>query len=77
MLTGPRFQRADISIFKNFPITERFKVQLRGEATNAFNHVVYGIPNLYIDSGTATTFLNPTTTEATPRVIKLGAKFTF
>lgn len=77
VLTGPRFQRADISIFKTFPITERFKVQLRGEATNAFNHVVYGIPNLFIDSGTATTFLNPTTTEATPRVIKLGAKFTF
>ena len=66
-----------MSIFKNFPITERFRLQLRAEATNAFNHVAYGIPNLYVDSGTATTFLNPTTTEGSPRVIKLGARFTF
>jgi hypothetical protein len=72
------FQRADVSIFKNFSITERFKLQLRGEATNAFNHVAYQVPNLYIDSGTATTFLNPTSTEElTARVIKLGARFTF
>ena len=77
VLTGPVFQRADISVFKSFALTERFKLQLRGEATNAFNHVAYGIPNLYVDSGTATTFLNRTTTESAPRVIKLGAKFTF
>jgi hypothetical protein len=77
VLTGPVFQRADISVYKNFRLTERFHMQLRGEATNAFNHVAYGIPNLYIDSGTATTFLNPTYTETTPRVIKLGARFQF
>jgi hypothetical protein len=26
-LTAPRFQRADLSIYKNFSITERFKIQ--------------------------------------------------
>lgn len=77
VLTGPRFQRADISVYKNFAITERMRLTLRAEATNAFNQVYYGIPSLYIDSGTTTTFLNPTYNEGTPRVIKLGAKFTF
>jgi hypothetical protein len=53
------------------------RLQIRGEASNAFNHPSYNIPNLYVDVGTATTFLNPTYTEVTPRVIKLGAKFIF
>lgn len=76
-LTGPTFQRADISIYKTFNITERLRIQFRGEATNAFNHPAFGVPNLYIDSGTTTTFLNPTSTEVTPRVIKLGVRILF
>ena len=63
--------------FKNFTIKERFKLTIRGEATNAFNHPFFGIPNLYIDNSTATTFLNPTYNEVTPPVIKLGAKLSF
>ena len=83
-LTAPRFQRADMSIYKNFSLTERFKLQIRGEAQNAFNHTVYPTPNLYIEQAT---FLNVTSGEnslgnqssgaAGPRVIKLGAKITF
>lgn len=76
-LTGPVFQRADMSIYKTFRLAERMRLTLRAEANNAFNHVAYGLPSLYIDSGTATSFLNPTYTEASPRVIRLGAKFTF
>jgi hypothetical protein len=76
-LTGPVFQRADISIYKAFAIKERLRLTIRAEATNAFNHVSYGVPSLYIDSGTATSFLNPTYTEAAPRIIKLGAKIVF
>lgn len=77
ILTGPVFQRADIAIFKNFSITERMKLTIRAESTNAFNHPAFGIPNLQIDSGTATTFLNPTSTEVTPRVIRFGMKLSF
>jgi hypothetical protein len=76
-LTGPSFQRLDLSIYKNFAVTERLKIQIRGEATNAFNHPTYGIPNLNVDVGTATTFLNPTSTEVAPRIIRLGAKIIF
>jgi hypothetical protein len=68
---------ADLSIFKSFRIRERTSMQFRFEATNIFNHVVYGIPNLLIDSGNNTTFLNYTTTEATPRRITLGVRVNF
>jgi hypothetical protein len=83
-LTAPRFQRADLAIYKSFSLTERFKVQIRGEAQNAFNHTVYPTPNLYIEQAT---FLNITSGEnslgnqssgaAGPRVIKLGAQVIF
>jgi hypothetical protein len=81
--TGPRYQRADISIYKTFDLTERFKLTIRGEAQNAFNHTVYPIPSPYPEQSV---FLNVTAGENTgsgssltagPRIIKLGAKITF
>jgi len=81
-LTGPMLQYLNLSIYKNFSVTERWKLQLRAEATNALNHVNYPIPNLNVDSGTATTFLNPTYGEesaslAPPRILRLGARIIF
>lgn len=35
------------------------------------------LPNLYVDVGTATTFLNPRYGEAQPRIVRLGAKTIF
>ena len=40
---APRNWTMDFAIHKNFNINERFKLQLRGEAFNAFNH-----SNLYL-----------------------------
>jgi hypothetical protein len=80
ILTGPRLQRADISMYKDFKLNmgERaLTFQFRAEATNAFNHPAYGVPNLFIDSGTTTTFLNPTETEVAPRVFRLGMRINF
>jgi hypothetical protein len=34
---GPGFADVDLSVFKNIPITERFKLQLRAEMFNVFN----------------------------------------
>jgi hypothetical protein len=76
-LTGPSLQQLNLSIYKDFAIREKLRLELRGEATNALNHVNYPLPNLYVDVGTATTFLNPTYGEAQPRVIRLGAKIIF
>jgi hypothetical protein len=43
---GPGFGDIDLSIFKNFPITERVKGQFRGEMYNFLNHVNYSKPSL-------------------------------
>ncbi len=44
-LYGPIFINQDVSLMKNFRITERFTFQLRADATNAFNHTNLGLPN--------------------------------
>ena len=36
---GPGFASVDLSVFKNIPITERVKLQLRAEMFNLFNRV--------------------------------------
>jgi hypothetical protein len=36
---GPNFKDIDLSVFKNIPITERVKVQLRAEMYNLFNRI--------------------------------------
>ena len=80
ILTGPVLQRADVSLYKDFKVNfgdRALAFQFRAEATNAFNHPAYGVPNLLIDSGTTTTFLNPTETEVAPRVIRLGVRVNF
>jgi hypothetical protein len=43
---APGFGDVDLSIFKNFPITERVKGQFRGEMYNFLNHVNYAKPAL-------------------------------
>jgi len=43
---APGFGTVDMSVFKNFPITERVKAQFRGEMYNLFNRVNYGKPSL-------------------------------
>ena len=42
---GPGFHRADISLFKNIPINERFRVQFRAEFFNIANHPNFNAPN--------------------------------
>jgi hypothetical protein len=82
-LTGPMLQQINLSVYKNFALRENLRLQIRAEATNAFNHVNYPIPNLNVDVGTSTTFLNPTyqeagvTTTAPPRIIRLGMRIVF
>jgi hypothetical protein len=42
-LTGPHFRHVDLSLFKNFPVTERVNMQFRVETYNISN-----TPNLFI-----------------------------
>jgi len=70
---GPGFVRMDLSLFKNFKITERVKLQFRTEAFNAFNHTN---PN-----GVNTTFGNAVfgrvTSYRDPREMQFGLKLSF
>ena len=44
-MIGPGYADVDISMQKNFPITETMKVQFRTDFLNAFNHPNFAVPN--------------------------------
>jgi len=79
---GPGYQIWDFSLFKNFPITERAKLEFRAEFFNVFNH-----PNLqFAKSGPqnsidTTTFGTPQfgflTAARDPRQVQLALKLSF
>lgn len=50
---GPNFFNSDMSLMKNVTFKERYQVQLRMDAYNAFNHINYGLPNGQIDASNA------------------------
>ena len=58
---GPGYQIWDFSLFKNFPITERTKLEFRAEFFNVFNH-----PNLQFAKSGPQNSIN-TTTFGTPQ----------
>jgi len=49
---GPGYVSADISLQKNFPITETMRLQFRADFLNAFNHPNFAVPNFTFGSGT-------------------------
>lgn len=48
-LRGPHQWESDLSLSKNLLLSERFKLELRADAFNVFNHVNLGNPNSQID----------------------------
>jgi len=44
-IDGPGFHRLDFSLFKRFPITERFSTEFRAEFFNILNHPNFNAPN--------------------------------
>jgi hypothetical protein len=71
--TGPGFNNWDISGIKNIQMSERFRIQFRGEFFNAFNHVSFNSFNNNVNSS-AFGQLNGT---HDPRIIQLGLKLYF
>jgi hypothetical protein len=59
---APGFADVDLSVFKNFPITEKIKGQFRGEMYNFFNHINYAKPSLAAGNTGANGALNGSTT---------------
>jgi archaellum component FlaG (FlaF/FlaG flagellin family) len=71
-LRAPGYRDIDLGIFRNISF-ERFTLQLRGEATNAFNLVSLNAPTANL----ASSLNGKITSAASPRLIQVGARFTF
>jgi len=64
----------DLSLIKNFSITEGIKFQLRGEFLNAFNHPQFGDPNT---DPTSSNFGKVTSQSNLARNVQIGLKLIF
>lgn len=71
---GPRTTGLDLSLFKNFSLTEALRLQLRGEAFNLTNSPVFGLPGTVL--GTAN-FGVITSQANSPRQIQLALRLDF
>jgi hypothetical protein len=69
-------QNIDLSLFKNFAIRERYKLQLRGEFFNFTNTPTFGNPNGNIAAGDFGV-IRSLATNVSPRRVQLALKFTF
>jgi hypothetical protein len=71
----------DLSVFKTFTLTERWKLQFRAEAFNAPNHVNLGFPNTSFSPGAnglnANASFGRITSARDPRQMQLGLKLIF
>jgi outer membrane receptor protein involved in Fe transport len=75
--TGPGELMSDMSIFKNFTITERVKAQFQAEFFNVFNHPVYALPgNTCIDCSGAGV-ITSLEADSMMRQMQLGFRVTF
>jgi carboxypeptidase family protein len=74
ILRGPGRYDVTFSVFKEFPIRERLKLQYRAEFFNLFNHPVFDLPNATIGSPNAGRI---TATVGTPRDIQFSIRLAF
>ena len=52
-MTGPPTKTLDFSVFKDFNVTERWKLQFRSEAFNLFNTPIFNIPGMNVTDSKA------------------------
>jgi len=76
-LRGPHFSNVDLGVAKSFPLFgEKYRLQFRADAFNAFNHPNFGLPDTNITSstfGVITTLVG----QETARVLQFALRFTF
>jgi hypothetical protein len=75
IVRGPGYINVDFSLFKDFAITERYKLQTRLESFNTLNTPHFGNPG---GNTTDTTHYGQiTSTDNNPRAVQIAAKFLF
>jgi Carboxypeptidase regulatory-like domain/TonB dependent receptor len=75
-LRGPGFFNVDLSLFRSFALTERIKLQFRGEFLNALNHPNFSNPGSDISNAGAFGYITSTTGTG-ERNIRLSARVVF
>ena len=70
---GPGFQRTDLSVFKNFDVAARHRIQVRIEGFNVWNQPRFGQPNGVIGNAT----FGQITSAEDGRIVQLGVKYIF
>ncbi|HEU4872266.1 MAG TPA: TonB-dependent receptor [Pyrinomonadaceae bacterium] len=76
-LRGPAFFQTDLSIFKNFRITEKVKAEFRAEVFNLFNNVNLGLPTTEVDNPNAGRITGLQFPNARMRQWQFGARIKF
>lgn len=76
---GPAFWAADMSVFKNFHVLEKAKLQFRAEAFNVFNHTNFQLPGAIPSSNNLINRLNFGQAGGTfnPRNLQFGLNLSF
>jgi Carboxypeptidase regulatory-like domain/TonB dependent receptor/TonB-dependent Receptor Plug Domain len=81
ILQGPGLFDADMALLKDTKISERFTLQFRAEAFNAFNNVNFGQPDDFwsdsVAAGGSGTFGKITYTSTEPRIMQFALKLLF
>ena len=73
---GPRFFDTDLSLFKDFTVTERMKAQFQFQAFNIFNHVNLDLPNGCVDCSNGGSITN-IAWASQMRALQFGLKLSF
>jgi hypothetical protein len=73
-IEGPGVTQLDFSLFKNFPFSEKSRLQMRAEVFNILNHPNFALPNVTINSSSVGQI---TSTNTSSRQIQLGMRLTF
>jgi hypothetical protein len=74
---GDRNENVDLSVFKDFRITERFQLRYRLQMINAFNHPNFGIPNSIALNNAGSLFHNFQENSGGRRTISMGLRLSF
>jgi hypothetical protein len=75
--TGPPTRTLDFSLFKDFPFTERWRLQFRAESFNIANTPQYNIPDLNISDGPGVFGRITSTTAGSERHIQFALRLQF
>jgi hypothetical protein len=78
LLRGPAFQDWDMNLQKTVAFKDRYKVLLRADSFNVFNHPNFGTPVASFTAGGFGSISSPSQTPSyEQRTVEFGAKFNF